>query len=363
MGRVFGEGRLVKIMTKEYRRGWDIAWPSLKNVHLFFMPAKPQLSRPPLERMLKIHDELRRDTLVNCTKLVATLEVSRKTIVRDIAFMRDRLDLPIEYDPRINAYRYTHKVEAFPTVNVTEGELLALLVAQRALEQYRGTPFHHQLEIAFGKLTGGLRDRISFSPADEMRTVSFKNIGLGKTDLAIFNPLSAAVLGHHEVIFDYRKPGAKTISRRSVHPYHLANRENLWYLIGFDTERQALRTFALPRISKVKQTETRFKRPEDFSPEAFFANALGVLGGSGNYKVVIRFTAVAAERVREREWHESQEMRELRGGGLELTLRLGALEEVEQWILGWGAAAEVIGPAKLRANIAQTVASLADRYA
>ncbi len=355
-------GRLVEIMPREYLRGWDIAWPRLKNVQIIFMPSKPQLSRPPLERMLKIHDALRRGEMVNCTSLVNELEVSRKTVVRDIAFMRDRLDLPIEYDPRIGAYRYTHKVEAFPTVNVTEGELLALLVAQRALEQYRGTPFHHQLEVAFGKLTGGLRDRISFSPADEMRTVSFRNIGLGKTDLAIFNPLSAAVMNQDEVTFLYRKPGTAEATQRRVNPYHLANRENLWYLVGFDAEREALRTFALPRISKVKKTGVQFVRPEDFSPEKFFANALGVLGGEGNFKVVIRFTAVAAERVREREWHESQAMRELRDGGLELTLRLGALEEVEQWILGWGAAAEVIGPAKLRQQIARTVEKLANRY-
>src|SRR5579859_3795153 len=113
------------------------------------MVPRAQLSRPPLERMLRIHDELRRGTLVNCSDLRKTLEVSRKTILRDIAFMRDRLDLPIEFDTRIQAYRYTEPVTAFPTVNVTEGELLALLVAQRALEQYRGTPFHGQLEIAF----------------------------------------------------------------------------------------------------------------------------------------------------------------------------------------------------------------------
>src|SRR5436305_14157755 len=119
------------------------------------MIPRAQLSRPPLERMLKIHDELRRGTLINCTRLVKALEVSRKTIVRDIAFMRDRLDLPIEYDPLIQAYRYTQPVTSFPTVNVTEGELLALLVAQRALEQYRGTPFHRPLEIAFGKLAAG----------------------------------------------------------------------------------------------------------------------------------------------------------------------------------------------------------------
>lgn len=327
------------------------------------MPSPMQLSRPPLERMLRIHDALRRGTRVNCTQLVRELEVARKTIVRDIAFMRDRLDLPIEFDPRLNAYRYTSPVNAFPTVNVTEGELLALLVAQRALEQYRGTPFHRQLEVAFGKLAAGLRDRISFSPADELRAVSFKNIGLGRTDLAVFNTLSAAVLHQQEVTFTYRKPGDAQAAARRVQPYHLANRENLWYLIAFDPERGALRTFALTRITAVTATQTAFKRPADFSPEKFFANALGVLGGAGDWRVVIRFTPAAAERVREREWHESQEMRELPGGALELRLRLGALEEVGQWILGWGAAAEVVGPPELRANLRRTAAALAAVYA
>ncbi len=323
---------------------------------------RTQLSRPPLERMLKIHDELRRGALINCTKLMKTLEVSRKTIVRDIAFMRDRLDLPIEFDAQIQAYRYTQPVNSFPTVNVTEGELLALLVAQRALQQYRGTPFHRQLEIAFEKLARGLRDQISFSPADELQAVSFKNIGLGKTDLAVFNALSGAVLREKEIAFDYRKPGDEKKSQRRVRPYHLANRENSWYLIGFDLEREALRTFALPRIASVTVTKETFTRPADFSPEKFFASALGVLGGTGDYRVVIRFAATVAERVREREWHESQEMRELPGGKLELRLRLGALMEVEQWILGWGAAAEVIAPAELRANLRRSVATLAKIY-
>lgn len=326
------------------------------------MTPRAQLSRPPLERMLRIHDELRRGALINCTKLMKTLEVSRKTVVRDIAFMRDRLDLPIEFDAQIQAYRYTHPVNAFPTVHVTEGELLALLVAQRALQQYRGTPFHRQLEIAFEKLAGGLRDRISFSPADELRAVSFKNIGLGRTDLAVFNALSGAVLRQEEVTFAYQKPGVAKKSQRRVHPYHLANRENSWYLIGFDLERQALRTFALPRIGAVSVSKETFTRPPDFSPEKFFANALGVLGGEGDYQVVIRFTSAVADRVREREWHESQEMRELPDGGLELKLRLGALMEVEQWVLGWGAAAEVVAPAELRANMRRTAVALGTIY-
>ncbi|MET0262552.1 MAG: WYL domain-containing protein [Rariglobus sp.] len=326
------------------------------------MEPRAQLSRPPLERMLRIHDELRRGTLVNCTKLVKTLEVCRKTVVRDIAFMRDRLDLPIEFDARIQAYRYTHPVNSFPTVQVTEGELLALLVAQRALEQYRGTPFHRQLEIAFEKLAGGLRDKISFAPADELRAVSFKNMGVAKADLTAFNALSGAVLRLNEVEFDYRKPGATTTQLRRVQPYHLAHRENLWYLIAYDLERKATRTFALPRITSVNVTKKHFEKPDDFSPEKFFASALGVLGGDGNFLVVIRFNAEAADLVREREWHESQEMRNLADGRLELTLRLGALAEIERWVLGWGASAEVIKPPALRDKIRSTVGLLSAIY-
>lgn len=321
-----------------------------------------QSSRPPIERMLRIHEELQREAFTNCTKLSGTLEVSRKTIVRDIAFMRERLELPIEFNPRLNAYRYTHPVSAFPTVQVSEGELLALLVARKALEQYRGTPFHRQLQVSFEKLTRGLQDRISFSPADELQSVSFKNVGLGKADLAVFNTLSRATLRQFEVEFDYRKPGETKAARRHVQPYHLSHRENLWYLVGFDTARAALRTFALPRISNATVLKTTFTRPADFSPEKFFANALGVLGGERDYRVVIRFSAGVADRVREREWHESQTLRNLPDGRLELQLRLGALPEIERWVLTWGADAEVLQPKELRERLKATASRLLGLY-
>jgi proteasome accessory factor B len=322
----------------------------------------PKLSRPPLERMLRIHEELRCSKPINSTKLVRDLEVSRKTIVRDIAFMRDRLDLPIKFDAQLNAYRYTHPVNSFPTVQVTEGELMALLVARRAVEQYKGTPFYNQLEIAFDKLTSGLKDRISFSPADELSSVSFKNMGLGKTDLGVFNTLSTAVLKQLEIEFAYRKPGDPRATRRRVQPYHLSHRQNLWYLVGHDIERKALRTFALPRIADVRATKTTFARPQDFSPEKFFSNALGVLGGSGNFQVKIRFNAKVADRVRERVWHETQALHDLPDGGIELTMKLGALPEVESWVLSWGADAQVLAPAELRKNIQTTIAKLTTLY-
>jgi proteasome accessory factor B len=180
--------------------------------------------------------------------------------------------------------------------------------------------------------------------------------------MSVFNTLSGATLRQHEVEFDYRKPGETRKARRRVQPYHLAHRENLWYLIGFDRERGALRTFALPRISDPMTLRTQFVRPPDFSPEKFFANALGVLGGEGDFRVIIRFSAAVVDRVREREWHESQELRDLSDGRLELRLRLGALPEIERWVLTWGSDAEVVQPKELRQRLKTTAVALLELY-
>ena len=98
-------------------------------------------SRPPLERMLRIHQAVSSGKFPNASTLAEEIEVATKTIHRDIEFMRDRLGLPIEFDTRRNGYHYTEEVSAFPNIQITEGELFALVVAEKALQQYRGTNF------------------------------------------------------------------------------------------------------------------------------------------------------------------------------------------------------------------------------
>ena len=98
-----------------------------------------------MERMLKIHQAIQLARYPNATGLADQLEVSTKSIHRDIEFMRDRLDLPIDYDAARYGYYYTQEVGAFPTFHVTEGEMVALLIAEKALQQYRGTTFELSL--------------------------------------------------------------------------------------------------------------------------------------------------------------------------------------------------------------------------
>jgi proteasome accessory factor B len=310
-----------------------------------------QFSRPPLARMLQLHAQLQARKFPNCRKLADELEVSQKTIQRDIEFMRYQLGLPIEYDQLHFGFVYTEPVTSFPNIQVSEGEIVALFVAQKALQQYRGTPFEAPLRAAFGKIEHGLKDRISFSWSDLDAAISFRTVGQSQADLEIFELLSRAVLDSAEVEFDYRKLRGISAERRRVRPYHLGCVDNQWYLFGFDLARRQLRTFALPRIGKPRRTGVRFRRPSNFSIGKFLDSSFGVFQSDGRITVRIHFQPFAAQLVRERVWHHSQKVKELRDGGLELQLQLGSLEEIERWVLSWGDQAVVLEPARLRSRL------------
>jgi proteasome accessory factor B len=304
-------------------------------------------SRPPLERMMRLHEKLKAGSFPNCRTLADELEVSTKTIQRDIDFMRDRLGLPIEYDQLHFGFFYSQPVSSFPSIEVSEGEVVALYVAQKTLELYRGTPFEKRLKSAFEKISEGLRDKIEFQWGDVDAAISFRGLGTSVADLDLFNNLSRAVLDSHEVAFEYKKLGGVRHEQRRVQPYHLGCVENQWYLFGFDLARQQIRTFALPRMRNLTTTKMRFRRPPEFSITSHLGESFGVFQGSAKHRVRLRFDAFAARLVIEREWHSTQKIKNLPGGEIELSMTLGSLEEVERWVLSWGAHAKALEPAAL----------------
>jgi proteasome accessory factor B len=62
---------------------------------------------------------------------------------------------------------------------------------------------------------------------------------------------------------------------------------------------------------------------------------------------VLRFTPGVADYIREKKWHDSQQLRQLKGGAVELRMKLSSLGEVERWVLGWGGNALVVRPPAL----------------
>jgi proteasome accessory factor B len=304
-------------------------------------------SRPPLERMLRIHQALQSGKFPNASTLAREIEVATKTIHRDIEFMRDRLNLPIEFNPARNGYFYNGEVSAFPTLQITEGELFALVVAEKALQQYRGTSFEKPILSAIRKMEQSLPDTISLNLADIEQTISFRTRVEPILDLKIFDTLAKAAAHRQQIELAYRKPGQKETEPRVVDPYHLANINGEWYLFAYDHARQDIRTFVPARVQSVKLTGKTFERPQKFSLEKRLRDSFGVHSGKGEYEVVIRFNARAADYIREKKWHESQQLRDLKGGGVELRMKLSSLVEVERWILSWGGDATVVKPREL----------------
>src|ERR1700736_2755520 len=245
-------------------------------------------SRPPLARMMRMHERLKAGRYPNCRKLADELEVSSKTVQRDIDFMRYRLGLPIEYDQLHFGFYYTEPVSSFPNVDISQGELIALFIGQKALAQYKGTSFEAPLSTAFRKISDGLRDTISVSWSDLDSAISFRSTGRSTVDVHLFEQLSHAVFKQAEVRFEYKKPEGSRFEQRYVQPYHLGCVENLWYLFAFDLDREQLRTFALPRIRNVGVSKTKFRRPMDFSIGKFLGESFGVFTKPTKAKHMIR---------------------------------------------------------------------------
>jgi predicted DNA-binding transcriptional regulator YafY len=323
-------------------------------------------TRPPFTRMIRLHQLLQQGRYPNCRRLAAELEVSTKTVQRDIDFMRDQMELPIEYDYAEKGFFYTQEVVQFPSLQMTESELVALFVARRALEQYRGTAFEKPLCAAFEKLTAGLTDQIGFAWEDLSVTFHPGTHGRGTADLRVFQSVSQGVWRQEELEFDYRKVSAKTgqgAERRRVRGLHLGCFDNQWYLFAQDLVRGAIRTFVLGRMERVKNTGKRFKRPPGFSLDGLLAGSFGVFSAPRLEQLRLRFDSVAGRLVRERIWHRTQQLRNLPKGALELTLEVGVSPEVERWLLGWGDHVEVLAPPALRSWMEQTALQMAARHA
>ena len=307
---------------------------------------------------MRIHQAIQSGKLPNAAQLSRELEVSSKSIHRDLEFMRDRMSLPIEYDAARRGFYYTEEVSAFPTMQITEGELFALIVAEKALQQYRGTSFEKPLLSAIKKMEQSLPDTISLNLADWEQTISFRTRAEPILNLKIFEALGKATAQRQQLELTYRKPGQRQPESRVVDPYHMANINGEWFLFAFDHLRKDIRTFVPARIKAARPTGKTFERTQKFSLEKRLRDSFGVHSAQGEFLVAIRFNHLVADYIREKRWHDSQELVELKNGGVELRMKLSSLPEVERWVLSWGGNAVAVKPAELKEMVRKSAEKL-----
>lgn len=320
------------------------------------------LKRPAIERMLRIHQRLQSSSYPNCSSLSREMEVSAKTISRDIDFMRDRMQLPLDYHSGKHGYFYTREVQSLPTIDISEGELLALSIAQKAMDHYKGTPFERPLSNALNKLAASLPETITANLDELSESISFRQSRTSQIDDTLLNTFTRSALEKREITFNYRKLGAKAGEDRSLKTYHLTNFLGKWYAIGLDSKRNAIRTFLISRASSAKLGESTFKIPESFSAEDYLGSSFGIYSPEGTHDIRIRFLDPISEYIAENTWHPSQKVEYHKDGCITISFKLGNLTEVSSWILSWGENAIVESPDSLRQIIRDAAAKILAHY-
>jgi predicted DNA-binding transcriptional regulator YafY len=325
-------------------------------------------TQPQLTRLHGLVQRIQKGDYPSAKTLAREWEKSWATIIRDLDFIRYVWGLPLEYHRKRYGFYFTEPVGKFPMVPISERELVSVFVAQKALHQYRGTPFEAPLRSAFEKLVSSLKGEFSLAWADLDAAISFRGIETDPRDMKVLQKLGEAIRKRQEIQFAYYKlgaaltPGTSPIPNgregptrggevRRVRPYHLACVANQWYLFAHDLMRNDIRKFVPARMKQVAVLATQFERPKDFSIDKLLKGSFSVFSGTGTIPIKIWFARSRAQLIRERKWHHSQKIKELSNDEIELSLELSSFTEIVPWILSWGEHARAVAPKALRKEV------------
>lgn len=316
-------------------------------------------------RMNRIHFAIKSGRYPNVPELARTLEVSRRTVERDLSYMRDLFNAPFEYDRRRRGYFYTEPGYTMPQTELSEGEVAALMVAARMLAQGYDTPTAIVAERALKRIISLLPGKILFNPQDFETAISFGPAGavvIDDTFRQHFDEIMDAIMGRYQVRIRYFTASRQKEAYRRIEPYTLHYSDGGWYVIAKCRLRRRVLLFALHRIRELKpHPQKTFDVPPDYDADSYMGDAWRAFRGE-TIEVKLHFTAGVAQRVAERQWHATQTIHRGADGSLTMEVRVSGMEEIVRWVLGWGAGCRVLGPPELKERVAEEARALAQQY-
>ena len=316
-----------------------------------------------LERVFWIDQEIRAGRYPNTRTIAAHFEISAKTAQRTLDFLRDRLRLPLAYSAEQRGWFYTEPTYGVPAFQLTEGELVAVLLAERLARQYRGAAIGPLVEQAFAKILAANTDTVSIDFAALVEAYSFEAQVTTTLDPETVRKLGRAVNERRRLEMAYFTAGRGEVTRRRVDPLHLRNYLGEWYLIAWDHLRGEVRDFHAGRIRELEVTDAHFNWPSGFDLQTYLDSGFAMFRGREPVDVEIVFDEYQARWMRERgPVHPTEEREELPDGGLRLRLKVTALDGVTRFVMQYGAHAQVVSPSELRELIRTEIGVMASLY-
>ena len=317
-------------------------------------------------RLFTLIDLLQSQERLTTETLARELAVSKRTVRRDLARLRD-LEIQVEVTPGRNGGVTLEPGTLLPALRFTDGEALALGLGLQLVRRSPAVGLEQATKSAAKRLSTtlserlrqrleALRDVLVTPPVDE----SNPNNPLASS---LVLDLAEAVKARRSVELSYRSR-QQTITSRRVDPYGLVNFEHYWYLAGYCCLRKGVRIFRLDRIRNAHVLDVSFNLPEAF--DALKAVTEAIAGtrfpGTVTCRVRLACNPVEASRL----IPPATVLLEPEAQGVLMTSHypLESLEQFALYLLGFPFRVEVLGPRELRSAlrmVAERAAKLANR--
>ena len=125
-------------------------------------------SRPQYYRIRRIVQMIREASAdrkpPNSTDFMTEFGVSRRTVARDLDFLRDEEGAPLEYDEARHGFRLSDETYALPLVTISRQEAFSFALARKLLAHYETTPLHLNMRSVLDKIAESLAGDITIEP-------------------------------------------------------------------------------------------------------------------------------------------------------------------------------------------------------
>jgi len=314
-------------------------------------------------RLYRYKSLLSNRTAVSADDLMAALEVSRATLKRDIAKLRDQLHVPITFNRELGGYQLEpdQSGSELPGLWFSQEEILSLVTIQQLLEQLEPGLLGTKLQ-PLQKRLAQLMDKHGLASQDVAKRIRIVHAGKRQVLAKSFELVAAATMaGKRLKIWHFNRQNGIT-TEREVSPQRLVHYRDNWYLDAWCHLRDDVRNFSIDAITQLEMLEANAKLVTVKAIDQALGNSYGIFNGAALGWAKLRFTPERARWVAGETWHPMQESAFEEDGSYVLSFPYADDRELLGDIMRYGADVQVLAPPGLISKVQRAFLAAVGRY-
>ncbi|MNO60978.1 HTH domain protein [compost metagenome] len=311
------------------------------------------------DRLLSILLLLQNNRKMSSRQLAEKLEVSERTIFRDIESLCSS-GIPI-YAERGSQGGWV-LADSYRTnlTGMSEHEISSLLISNHStLLGDLGIQKHYN--SAYQKLLSSAPDPIRRDADITRQRIHIDGVGWHKSEEAFpwLSTVQEAVWSGQKLEIVYKKDDAAV--KRIVYPLGLVAKRNVWYMVA---ESEGVpRTYRISRLIEARLLNETFDRPDHFDLARFWEQSTQEFKSNlPKYPAQVRLTEARLIRLQKERYVKILQIEHDHSGLVVADLEFHTLESAGEILLSCGRDAQVLMPLELREHVIAETAAICSLY-